>query len=86
MPWEAVVFGGLLSFAVVCYRVPDPPCPRLSWKCIIVLIIGAIGAVLYFLLMGLKNPITSMDFLAGGAAGVALSGTVYRIICPIRSH
>jgi hypothetical protein len=81
--WTGIVFGGLISFVIICYRVPDPPCPRLRWKCLIVAIIGAIGATLYYWLMKFPNPITSIDFIGGGFAAFALSGTVHRIICPI---
>lgn len=84
MPWTGVVFGALISFVIFCYRAPDPPCPKLRWKCLIVAIIGGIGAALYYWLMGFTNPITSIDFIAGGFAAVALSGTVNRIICPIK--
>ena len=76
--------GALITFVLVCYRIPDPPCPKLSWKCFIALIVGAIGATLYYWGMGFVNPITSIDFIAGSVAAVALGGFVYRIICPIK--
>jgi len=79
-----IISGALITFVVVCLRVPEPPCPRTHWKCWVALVIGAGGAALYYWLMGLTNPITSMDFIAANIAAVALGGFVYRIICPIK--
>ena len=79
-----IAFGALITFVLICFRLPDPICPKLSWKCWVALIVGAIGATLYYWTMGFMNPITSIDFIAGGFAAVALGGFVYRIICPIK--
>ena len=77
------ICGGLLTVVVVCLRGPDPICPKLTWKCWVVLVIGAGGAALYYALMKLGHPITGLDFIAANVAGVALGGFVYRILCPL---
>jgi hypothetical protein len=79
-----IVSGGLLTFVLVCLRGPEPPCPRTHWKCWVALVIGALGAFLYYWLMRLEAPITGMDFFATNIAAIALGGFVYRLLCPIK--
>lgn len=79
-----IVSGALITFIIVCLRIPEPPCPRIHWKCWIALVIGAVGAFLYYWLMGLEAPITGIDFIAANVAAVALGGFFYRLLCPIK--
>jgi len=79
-----IVSGALITFIIVCSRIPEPPCPRIYWKCWVALVIGGLGALLYYWLMKLGSPFTSMDFIATNIAAVALGGFVYRLICPIK--
>lgn len=83
-PVYGIICGGLITFVIVCLRLPPPPCPKISWKCWVVLVIGAGGAALYYSILGFRNPITSMDFIAGNLAAVALGGFVYRLLCPLK--
>jgi len=83
-PVYGIVCGALITFFIVCFRLPPPPCPRVSWKCWVALVIGAVGAAIYYWLMGFRNPTTSMDFIAGNIAAVALGGFVYRFLCPLK--
>jgi len=77
-----ILWGGLITFVVVCFRRPDPPCPKISWKCWVAMVIGFIGAAIYFAIQGFSNPISATDFIACNFSAVGFGGFVYRFICP----
>ena len=79
-----ILWGGLVTFVVVCYRPPDPPCPKISWKCWVAMVIGFIGAATYFAFQGFRIPITATDFIAGIFAAVGLGGFGHRLLCPLK--
>jgi hypothetical protein len=83
-PYYSIIMAGILAFAIV--RIcPErrPPCPRISWKHLLAILGGLIGAAIYFGFVGFKPFTEGIHFLNSQVAGVALGCAIYGIFCPL---
>jgi len=77
-----IVSPALLTVSWDCGGLPLP-CPKFNWKDLLAFIAAALGAFIYLSVLGLRNPLTSIDVIACNVVGVALGRFIRRIFCPI---
>jgi hypothetical protein len=77
-----VFSAGMLTVSWDCGG-PPLPCPKFNWKDLLAFIAAALGAFIYLSVLGLRNPLTSIDVVACNVVGVALGRFIKKVFCPI---
>jgi hypothetical protein len=84
--WVMMILGWGCVTIVLCAKIVtrsiDGPCPKLSIKCWIAVVIAICYGVAWYFLMGLKNGFVSTDYFISTLIAASVGTAVARVLCP----